>query len=91
MKITRKIKQQVEESKEEMKMKNWSLKKKILVGMGVLGTAVVGAIAYGMSRSEDEVDYQDDESEDDESDVYDDEELRELEEMEKEEASEAQE
>ena len=84
--------EQLEETKEEGKMKSWTLKKKIIVGLGVLGTAALGALAYGQLKPEEEVHYNDS-NEDDESDVYDDEELendlKELEELEK--AEEAQE
>ena len=40
---------EVEEKKEEKKMKNWSLKKKILVGVGVLCSGC-GVATYGRSK-----------------------------------------
>ena len=86
--------EKLEETKEESKMKNvfkgWSLKKKVLVGAGVLATAVVGVFAYGQMKPEDEVALQDQESyenREDGEDDYDDEEMKELIEMENEEAA----
>ena len=61
---------EVEEKKEEKKMKNWSLKKKVLIGMGVLAAGVVGVVTYGRSKQEDHFDgnsYEDDDYEDDDS------------------------
>lgn len=43
--------EEVIENKEESKVKiKWSLKKKLLVGAGVVATAVVGVLAYGSSK-----------------------------------------
>ena len=58
------------EEKEEKKMKNWTLRKKILVGVGVLAAGVVGVVTYGRSKQEDHFDgdsYEDDDYEDDDS------------------------
>jgi hypothetical protein len=74
MKFVEKIQTKLAKTKEERKMKNWSLKKKVLVGMGVLGAAAVGVVAYGRSKQEDEVTYEGDEFEDEDYEDYDDEE-----------------
>ena len=58
------------EKEEEPKMKSWSLKKKVIVGLGVLGTAAIGAIAYGKSKQEDPVNYVGDDEDEDDSDDY---------------------
>ena len=47
-----KIKENINEIKEERKMKKFSLSKKILIGLGVLGAGVVGAIAYSKSNKD---------------------------------------
>lgn len=70
-------------NEEEKLMKNWSLKKKVLVGLGVVGTGIVGAIAYGKSKQEDQIEleqeFEDDEFDyDDESDYLEDLEEEEL-------------
>lgn len=54
------IKENINEIKEEVKMKK-SLSKKILIGLGVLGAGVVGAIIYSKSNKDSM----------DEEDVYD--------------------
>jgi len=82
LKVIRKPVETVEETKEETKM-NWSLKKKVLVGLGVLGTAALGVFAYGKLNPEEEVTCNNQESRDEDQNDYDDEELRELEAMEK--------
>lgn len=96
LKITRKPKQveeTVEKTEEEMKMNKWSLKKKVLLGVGVLATAAVGVFAYGQLKPEEEFDYTEQDSEGTSHDYDDKEELQrdlnELEAMEK--AEEAQE
>ena len=70
-----------EKKEEEPKMKGWSLKKKVIVGLGVLGTAAIGAIAYGKSKQEDPVNYVGNDEDEDDSDDYesDDEESEEAE------------
>lgn len=80
MKVTEKVKGLVKKTKEDNKMKNWSLKKKVIVGMGVLGTAALGVIAYGRSKQDETVNYDpssddedydyEEESEDDEESTY---------------------
>ena len=73
--------EQLEETKEEKKMtllKGWSLKKKLLVGAGVVATVVGGVFAYGQLKPEDEVELEDreaDEAEDGEFDDYDNEDI----------------
>lgn len=59
-----------EKKEEEPKMKGWSLKKKVIVGLGVLGTAAIGAIAYGKSKQE-PVNYVGNDEDEDDSDDYD--------------------
>ena len=80
---------EVTEPKEGIMMKvgNWSLKKKILVGAGVVGTAILGVFAYCQCTQTDEVEYDGSDLEDEEDGEveYDDEELAELVQMEKEE------
>lgn len=40
-------------NEEDVKMKvKWSLKKKILVGLGILGTGALGIFAYGRKNAE---------------------------------------
>ena len=57
-----------------LKMKNWSLKKKLLVGAGVLVTGALGVLAYGKSKQENTVEYNgNDENEDYEDEDYEDE------------------
>ena len=74
----------VEETKEETTMKvNWSLKKKILVGLGVIGTGVLGVLAYGKCTESNEVQVENEDEDENELDDCDDEELRELEALEK--------
>lgn len=34
------------------KMKNWSLKKKIMVGVGAIGASILGIFAYGKMNQE---------------------------------------
>ena len=66
MKNNEKIKNLTTKVRGGLNMKNWTWKKKLLVGAGVLGTAVVGALAYGKTRKEEDVTYQgDSEDEDD--------------------------
>lgn len=84
--------EETQQSKEGIMMKigSWSLKKKILVGMGAIGAAALGAIAYGRYVKDEEVEYngsEDDDEDEDEDDEYgvDDDELAELERMEQEE------
>ena len=74
--------EQLEETKEESKMKNvfkgMSLKKKLLIGAGVVATVVGGVFAYGQLKPEDEVELEDreaDEAEDGEFDDYDNEDI----------------
>lgn len=51
---TKEVTEKIEKIKEENNVyKNWSLKKKILVGLGVLGAAAVGVVAYSKSTEED--------------------------------------
>lgn len=64
------FKKNEENNEEEVKM-GWSLKKKVLVGLGVVGAGVVGVIAYGMGNKEIEVNCEEQESEDE--GYYDDE------------------
>lgn len=59
-----------EKKEEEPKMKGWSLKKKVIVGLGVLGTAAIGAIAYSKSKQE-PVNYVGNDEDEDDSDDYD--------------------
>lgn len=40
-------------NEEVVKMKNWSLKKKLLVGGGIVSGFVLGAIAYGKNHGND--------------------------------------
>lgn len=69
MNIKEKIQAKFRKNEEEPKMKlNWSLRKKLIVGAGVLGTAALGIIAYGKSKQETEVEY----SENDQDEEYDD-------------------
>lgn len=90
MNFKAKVKGLVDKNKEENKMKNWSLKKKVVVGLGVLGTAALGVIAYGRSKEEEVVnynsdrdeDYEDDSDYEDENETYDAEEVEEVDETE---------
>lgn len=63
-------------NEEDVKMKTWSLKKKLLVGGGLISGIVVGILAYGKNHGEEsQTDgYFEDEDEDyDDSDELDDE------------------
>lgn len=54
-----------EKNEEEMKMKKWSLKKKLLVGAAAGIAGVVSVIAYGKSKPSDSVECNMDEEDDD--------------------------
>lgn len=56
-----------EKKEEDVKVKvKWSLKKKVLVGLGILGTSILGIFAYGKKHAEDyENDYETGDYEDD--------------------------
>ena len=56
------------ENEEEMKMKKWSLKKKLLVGAAAGIAGVVSVIAYGKSKPSDSVECDMDEEDDDDED-----------------------
>ena len=62
------------ENEEEMKMKKWSLKKKLLVGAAAGIAGVVSVIAYGKSKPSDSVECDMDEEDDDNEQFLDDEE-----------------
>ena len=53
------------ENEEEMKMKKWSLKKKLLVGAAAGIAGVVSVIAYGKSKPSDSVECNNDFDDDD--------------------------
>ena len=46
------------------KMKNWSLKKKIMVGVGAIGASILGIFAYGKMNQEVQLEDDFDEDED---------------------------
>ena len=63
-----------EKNEEEMKMKKWSLKKKLLVGAAAGIAGVVSVIAYGKSKPSDSVECDMDEEDDDNEQFLDNEE-----------------
>ena len=58
------------ENEEEMKMKKWSLKKKLLVGAAAGIAGVVSVIAYGKSKPSDSVECDMDEEDDDDNEQF---------------------
>ena len=62
------------ENEEEMKMKKWSLKKKLLVGAAAGVAGVVSIIAYGKSKQGNSVECDMDEDDDDNEQFLDNEE-----------------
>lgn len=71
MNIKEKIQAKFRKNEEEPKMKlNWSLRKKLLVGAGVLGTAALGIIAYGKSKQETDVEYNNEDQDEEYDDDY---------------------
>ena len=64
------------ENEEEMKMKKWSLKKKLLVGAAAGIAGVVSVIAYGKSKQSDSVECDMDEEDDDNEQFLDEEQDR---------------
>ena len=62
------------ENEEEMEMKKWSLKKKLLVGAAAGIAGVVSVIAYGKSKPSDSVECDMDEEDDDNEQFLDNEE-----------------
>ena len=59
-----------EENEEEMKMKKWSLKKKLLVGAAAGIAGVVSVIAYGKSKPSNSVECDMDEEDDDDNEQF---------------------
>ena len=55
VKQNKEVNENNEENEEEMKMKKWSLKKKLLVGAAAGIAGVVSVIAYGKSKPSDSV------------------------------------
>ena len=64
------VKENNEENEEEMKMKKWSLKKKLLVGAAAGVAGVVSIIAYGKSKQSDSVECDMDEEDDDDNEQF---------------------
>ena len=58
------------ENEEEMKMKKWSLKKKLLVGAAAGIAGVVSVIAYGKSKPSDSVECDMDEEDEDDNEQF---------------------
>ena len=59
-----------ENNEEEMKMKKWSLKKKLLVGAAAGIAGVVSVIAYGKSKPSNSVECDMDEEDDDDNEQF---------------------
>ena len=74
VKRNKEVNENNEENEEEMKMKKWSLKKKLLVGAAAGIAGVVSVIAYGKSKPSDSVECDMDEEDDDNEQFLDDEE-----------------
>ena len=68
VKRNKEVNENNEENEEEMKMKKWSLKKKLLVGAAAGVAGVVSIIAYGKSKQSDSVECDMDEEDEDEDD-----------------------
>ena len=68
VKQNKEVNENNEENEEEMKMKKWSLKKKLLVGAAAGIAGVVSVIAYGKSKPSDSVECDMDEEDEDEDD-----------------------
>ena len=65
VKRNKEVNENNEENEEEMKMKKWSLKKKLLVGAAAGIAGVVSVIAYGKSKPSDSVECNNDFDDDD--------------------------
>lgn len=65
VKQNKEVNENNEENEEEMKMKKWSLKKKLLVGAAAGVAGVVSIIAYGKSKQSNSVECDMDEEDDD--------------------------
>ena len=76
VKRNKEVNENNEENEEEMKMKKWSLKKKLLVGAAAGIAGVVSVIAYGKSKPSDSVECNNgfDDDDDDNEQFLDDEE-----------------
>lgn len=72
LKIVKQNKEEVnkENNEEEMKMKKWSLKKKLLVGAAAGIAGVVSVIAYGKSKPSNSVECDMDEEDDDDNEQF---------------------
>ena len=74
VKQNKEVNENNEENEEEMKMKKWSLKKKLLVGAAAGVAGVVSIIAYGKSKQSNSVECDMDEDDDDNEQFLDNEE-----------------
>ena len=70
VKRNKEVNENNEENEEEMKMKKWSLKKKLLVGAAAGIAGVVSVIAYGKSKPSDSVECDMDEEDDDDNEQF---------------------
>ena len=70
VKQNKEVNENNEENEEEMKMKKWSLKKKLLVGAAAGVAGVVSIIAYGKSKQSDSVECDMDEEDDDDNEQF---------------------
>ena len=70
VKRNKEVNENNEENEEEMKMKKWSLKKKLLVGAAAGVAGVVSIIAYGKSKQGNSVECDNDEEDDDDNEQF---------------------
>ena len=70
VKQNKEVNENNEENEEEMKMKKWSLKKKLLVGAAAGIAGVVSVIAYGKSKPSNSVECDMDEEDDDDNEQF---------------------